>query len=137
MMSGKGKQMKIPTEVPIDETLEFTTASLGFIPFSHYQGRDYACFFSANSTQKAQEYDQKEATANSRVNTRLPYIFLASRIAHYLKVIQRENIGTTKDRGKIEKELNDMDQVAGHRHEESIGTADRQVSPPGCAGEGV
>jgi type VI secretion system protein ImpC len=104
---GKGKQMKIPTEVPIDETLEFTTASLGFIPFSHYQGRDYACFFSANSTQKPQEYDQKEATANARVNTRMPYIFLASRIAHYLKVIQRENIGTTKDRGKIEKELNE------------------------------
>lgn len=104
--AGRGKQMKIPTEVPIDETLEFTAANLGFIPFSHYQGRDYACFFSANSTQKPAEYDQKEATANSRINARLPYIFLASRIAHYLKVIQRENIGTTKDRAKIEKELN-------------------------------
>jgi len=103
---GKGKQMKIPTEVPIDETAEFTTANLGFIPFSHYQGRDYACFFSANSAQKPAEYDQKEATANSRINARLPYIFLASRIAHYLKVIQRENIGTVKDRTKIEKELN-------------------------------
>jgi type VI secretion system protein ImpC len=103
---GKGKQMKIPTEVPIDETLEFTTANLGFMPFSHYQGKDYACFFSANSTQKPAEYDEKEATANSRINARLPYIFLASRIAHYLKVIQRENIGTTKDRTKIEKELN-------------------------------
>ena len=103
---GKGKQMKIPTEVPIDETTEFTTANLGFIPFSHYQGRDYACFFSAQSTQKPAEYDQKEATANSRINARLPYIFLASRIAHYLKVIQRENIGTVKDRTKIEKELN-------------------------------
>jgi type VI secretion system protein ImpC len=104
--AGRGKQMKIPTEVPIDETLEFTAANLGFIPFSHYQGRDYACFFSANSSQKPAEYDQKEATANSRINARLPYIFLASRIAHYLKVIQRENIGTTKDRLKIEKELN-------------------------------
>jgi type VI secretion system protein ImpC len=105
--AGRGKQMKIPTEVPIDETTEFTAANLGFIPFSHYQGRDYACFFSANSSQKPAEYDQKEATANSRINARLPYIFLSSRIAHYLKVIQRENIGTTKDRAKIEKELND------------------------------
>jgi len=105
--AGRGKQMKIPTEVPIDETTEFTAANLGFIPFSHYQGRDYACFFSANSAQKPAEYEQKEATANSRINARLPYIFLSSRIAHYLKVIQRENIGTTKDRAKIEKELND------------------------------
>lgn len=29
-----------------------------------------------------------------------------SRIAHYLKVIQRENIGTTKDRRVLEQELN-------------------------------
>jgi type VI secretion system protein ImpC len=103
---GKGKQMKIPTEVPIDETLEFTTANLGFIPLSIYQGRDYACFFSANSSQRPVLYDDAQATANSRINARLPYIFLASRIAHYLKVIQRENIGATKDAGKIQEELN-------------------------------
>jgi type VI secretion system protein ImpC len=36
----------------------------------------------------------------------LPYIFLVSRIAHYLKLIQRENIGTTKDRRLLELELN-------------------------------
>lgn len=45
-------------------------------------------------------------TANSRINARLPYIFLLSRIAHYLKLIQRENIGTTKDRRLLELELN-------------------------------
>ena len=103
---GKGKQMKIPTEVPISETLEFTAANLGFIPLSVYQGRDYACFFSANSAQRPVIYDDPAATANSRVNARLPYVMLASRIAHYLKVLQRENIGTTKDKGRIEEELN-------------------------------
>jgi len=103
---GKGKEMKIPTEVPIDETLEFTASGLGFIPFSHYQGRDYACYFSANSVQKPTIYDSSEATANSRINSRLPYIFLASRISHYLKVLQRENIGATKDKKAIETELN-------------------------------
>ncbi|WP_387491214.1 type VI secretion system contractile sheath large subunit [Photorhabdus sp. RM96S] len=41
-----------------------------------------------------------------RVLGRLPYIFLLSRIAHYLKLIQRENIGTTKDRRLLEIELN-------------------------------
>jgi type VI secretion system protein ImpC len=103
---GKGKQMKIPTEVPISETLEFECANLGFMPLSHYQGRDFACFFSANSTQKPKLYDDEAATANSRINSRLPYIFLAARIAHYLKVLQRENIGATKDKNKIEEELN-------------------------------
>jgi type VI secretion system protein ImpC len=103
---GKGKQAKIPTEVPISETLEFEASNLGFMPLSHYQGRDFACFFSANSTQRPKLYDDAAATANSRVNSRLPYIFLASRIAHYLKVIQRENIGATKDATTIEGELN-------------------------------
>ena len=103
---GKGTQAKIPTEVPISETLEFEAANLGFIPLSHYQGRDFACFFSANSTQRPKLYDDDAATANSRINARLPYIFLASRIAHYLKVLQRENIGATKDATVIESELN-------------------------------
>lgn len=103
---GTGNQVKIPTEVLIPETREFEFANLGFIPLSFYKNRDYACFFSANSTQKPALYDTKEATANSRINARLPYIFLLSRIAHYLKVIQRENIGATKDRRVLELELN-------------------------------
>jgi type VI secretion system protein ImpC len=103
---GTGVQAKIPTEVLIPETREFDFANLGFIPLSFYKNHDFACFFSANSTQKPALYETKEATANSRINARLPYIFLLSRIAHYLKLIQRENIGTTKDRRVLELELN-------------------------------
>lgn len=103
---GTGYQAKIPTEVLIPETREFEFANLGFIPLSFYKNHDFACFFSANSAQKPALYDTKEATANSRINARLPYIFLLSRIAHYLKIIQRENIGATKDRRVLEHELN-------------------------------
>ncbi|WP_341522080.1 type VI secretion system contractile sheath large subunit [Pseudomonas sp. G.S.17] len=103
---GTGNQVKIPSEVMIPETREFEFANLGFIPLSYYKNRDYACFFSANSSQKPALYDTSDATANSRINSRLPYIFLLSRIAHYLKLIQRENIGTTKDRRVLELELN-------------------------------
>ena len=103
---GTGSQVKIPSEVMIPETREFEFANLGFIPLSYYKNRDYACFFSANSAQKPALYDTADATANSRINARLPYVFLLSRIAHYLKLIQRENIGTTKDRRLLELELN-------------------------------
>ncbi|KQJ34263.1 type VI secretion system contractile sheath large subunit, partial [Escherichia coli] len=103
---GTGNQVKIPSEVMIPETREFEFANLGFISLSYYKNRDYACFFSANSAQKPALYDTPDATANSRINARLPYIFLLSRIAHYLKIIQRENIGTTKDRRLLELELN-------------------------------
>ncbi|MCX7725775.1 MAG: type VI secretion system contractile sheath large subunit [Chitinispirillaceae bacterium] len=103
---GKGKQMKIPTEILIPETREFEFAQEGFIPLSFYKNRDYACFFSANSAQKPAEYDDPIVTANMRINARLPYIFLISRIAHYLKVIQRENIGSTKSKTVLQDELN-------------------------------
>ncbi len=103
---GKGKQMKIPTEILIPETREFEFAQEGFIPLSFYKNRDYACFFSANSSQKPSEYDDPAITANMRINSRLPYILLVSRIAHYLKVIQRENIGSTKSKTVLQDELN-------------------------------
>jgi len=103
---GKGQQMKIPTEILIPETREFEFAQEGFIPLSFYKNRNYACFFSANSCQKPQETDDKNVTANMRINSRLPYIFLVSRIAHYLKVIQRENIGSTKSKMVLQDELN-------------------------------
>ncbi len=102
---GTGNRVKIPSEVMIRRRGSLSSPA-GFIPLSYYKNRDYACFFSANSAQKPALYDTADATANSRINARLPYIFLLSRIAHYLKMIQRENIGTTKDRRLLELELN-------------------------------
>ena len=87
-----------------EKIVEF--ANLGLIPLSFYKNRDYACFFSANSAQQPALYDTREARANSRINARLPYLFLLSRLAHYLKLIQRETVGTTKDRRVLELELN-------------------------------
>jgi len=103
---GKGVQSKIPTEILIPETREFEFANQGFISLSYYKNSDFACFFSANSAQKPQQYDSAELTANMRINSRLPYLFLTSRLAHYLKVLQRENIGATKSAADLEGELN-------------------------------
>lgn len=106
--AGGSTQIKIPTEVTITDKQEFELSELGLIPLSWYKNRDYSCFFSANSTQKPKTYtgpDGAEATANSRLCSRLPYIFLISRLTHYLKAIQRQNIGSTKDRTLLQQEL--------------------------------
>lgn len=103
---GLGLETKIPTEILIPETKELEYANLGFIPLSYYKNSDYACFFSANSVQKPELFTVAEATANSRINARLPYVFLTARLGHYLKVLQRENIGTNKNRLELENELN-------------------------------
>ncbi|MCC3750608.1 MAG: type VI secretion system contractile sheath large subunit [Halorhodospira halophila] len=104
---GRGAQTKTPTEVLISENRELELAEAGFIPLSFYKNSDYACFFSANSAQRPARYSSPAATANARINARLPYIFLVSRLAHYLKVLQRENIGSAKSRQDLENELND------------------------------
>lgn len=102
---GSGIQTKIPTEVSIPETREVMFADLGFVPLSYYKNTDFACFFSANSAKLPQKYDDEQATANSRINVRLPYVFLISRLAHYLKVIQRENIGSAKNPTVLQNEM--------------------------------
>jgi type VI secretion system protein ImpC len=104
---GRGLCTKIPTEILIPETRELELATLGFIPMSYYKNSDFACYFSANSAQKPTLYQNADATANSRINSRLPYIFLSSRIAHYLKVLQRETIGSNVSRIELENRLNE------------------------------
>jgi len=98
-------KIKIPTEVMISDRQELELAESGFIPLTFYKNRDYACFFSAQSTQKAKRYSTAEATANAKLSSNLPYLFLASRLSHYLKVIQRENIGAAKEKDDLQKEL--------------------------------
>jgi len=103
-------QTKIPTEVLISERREFELAEEGFIALTMRKGADNACFFSANSVQKPKYFgiskEGKEAELNYKLGTQLPYIFIISRLAHYIKVIQRENIGTWKERVDLERELN-------------------------------
>jgi type VI secretion system protein ImpC len=103
-------QTKIPTEVLISERREFELAEEGFIALAMRKGSDNAAFFSANSVQKPKTFgiskEGKEAELNYKLGTQLPYTFVVNRLAHYIKVIQRENIGTWKERGDLEKELN-------------------------------
>ncbi|WP_277185713.1 type VI secretion system contractile sheath large subunit [Caballeronia sp. BR00000012568055] len=103
-------QNKIPTEVLISERREFELAEQGFIALTMRKNSDNAAFFSANSAQKPKFFgntkEGKEAELNYKLSTQLPYMFVVSRLAHYIKVIQRENIGTWKERVDLESELN-------------------------------
>jgi len=103
-------QTKIPTEALISERREYELAEEGFISLTMRKGSDNAAFFSANSVQKPKFFgiskEGKDAELNYKLGTQLPYTFIISRLAHYIKVIQRENIGTWKERVDLERELN-------------------------------
>lgn len=103
-------QTKIPTEVQLTERREFELSEQGLIGLVFRKGSDNAAFFSANSTQKPKVFgntaEGKAAETNYRLGTQLPYMFVITRLAHYLKVLQREQIGTWKERTDLERELN-------------------------------
>ncbi len=103
-------QTKIPTQTLLSERREFELAEEGFIGLTMRKGSDNAAFFSANSCQKPKFFgtskEGKEAELNYKLSTQLPYMMIMDRLAHYIKVIQRENIGTWKERGDLERELN-------------------------------
>jgi len=98
-----------PVEIPISDRKEYELSELGFIPFTMRKDSDSAVFFSSNSIQKAKVFtnddEGKQAELNYRLGTQLPYLFIVNRLAHYIKVLQRENLGSWKSRSDIEMEL--------------------------------
>lgn len=103
-------QAKIPTEVLVTDRKEFELAEEGFISLTMRKGSDNATFFSANSIQKPKIFpntkEGKEAETNYKLGTQLPYMMIINRLAHYIKVLQREQIGSWKERQDLERELN-------------------------------
>jgi type VI secretion system protein ImpC len=97
---------KCPTEVLIPDTREKELAELGFIGLLHCQNTDYAAFFGVNSAQRPRKYDTAQATASARLSSQLPYLMATSRIAHYLKAICRDKIGSFVSRSECEVFLN-------------------------------
>ncbi|WP_108650172.1 type VI secretion system contractile sheath large subunit [Dongshaea marina] len=101
---------KIPTQVLISERREYELAEEGFIALTMRKGSDNAAFFSANSCQRPKTFgnspEGKEAELNYRLSTQLPYMMIMDRLAHYIKVLQREHIGSWKERQDLERELN-------------------------------
>jgi type VI secretion system protein ImpC len=97
---------KCPTEVLIPDTREKELSDLGFIPLVHCKNTDYAAFFGGNSAQRPKVYQEAAATANADLSRRIPYLMATSRIAHYMKAICRDKIGSFGSRSEVESFLN-------------------------------
>jgi type VI secretion system protein ImpC len=102
-------ETKIPTEVLVSDRREYELAEQGFMALTMRKGSDNAAFFSANSVQKPKYFgntaEGKAAELNYKLGTQLPYMFVVNRFAHYIKVLQRENIGSWKTATELQQEL--------------------------------
>tara|TARA_R110001583_G_scaffold195441_1_gene373601 strand:+ start:1520 stop:3001 length:1482 start_codon:yes stop_codon:yes gene_type:complete len=97
--------LKCPTEISITDRREKELSDLGFMPLVHCKNTDYAAFFGAQSAQKARRYDTDSANANASLSAQLQYIFAVCRIAHYMKAMMREKIGSFASATNVERYL--------------------------------
>ncbi|WP_017874675.1 type VI secretion system contractile sheath large subunit [Janthinobacterium sp. CG3] len=98
--------LKCPTEVAITDRREKELSDLGFISLVHCKNTSYAAFFGAQSAQKAKKYSSESANANAVLSSQLQYIFAVSRIAHYMKAMMRDKIGSFTAASNVEDFLN-------------------------------
>lgn len=101
---------ELPTEVRLTERREYELSEEGFVGLTFNTQLPNACFYSANSAQKPKFFGSSDAGRASelsyRLMTQLPYLFIACRVAGYLQVVHRDQIGAGNDRATLERNLN-------------------------------
>ncbi len=97
--------LKCPTEIAISDRREGELTKAGLIGLVHRKNTDKAAFIGAQSIYKPKVYQDEEATASDNMSARLPYIFAVSRFSHYLKCMVRDQIGMSKSREQLERDL--------------------------------
>lgn len=98
-------ELQPPVEIAIADYRELQFANAGFIPLIHNKGSADACFFSARSVKKALEFDADLDTKNADLVCNLAYTLSITRIAHYVKRMVRDYIGSTADGAYIQATL--------------------------------
>ena len=99
-------EMKVPVEMVVPDYRELEFANCGFIPLIYRKGTADACFFSCQSIKKPKKFKDPKDSENSQLVTNLSYTLSVTRIAHYVKCIMRDNIGSSADAAYIKDTLN-------------------------------
>jgi len=82
------------TDVVITDKLEREMSDLGFIPLCQCYDSPFAAFYNNQSVHKPKLQSNKEANVNAKLSVMLQHILCGSRIAHYIKIIFRDKIGS-------------------------------------------
>ncbi len=82
------------TDVLITDKMERHISDLGFMPLCQCYDTPFAAFYGNQSVQKPKRMDNNEAIINAKLSSMLQHILCGSRIAHYIKVIIRDKVGS-------------------------------------------
>jgi type VI secretion system protein ImpC len=99
----------IPTEVMISDRSEPELVQNGFTPLTLHKASQKAGFFSSPSCRKADDFpsniDGRQQALNQRLEIQLPYMLISCRFSQYIKIMQRENIGSWQTRSQLDQAL--------------------------------
>lgn len=100
---------KLATETLLTDEFVHQLGMLGFVPLVMHKNSSSVFFQSASSTQRPKEFPKTPegmtAQENYQLGTQLPYMLMTSRLAHYLKVIQRKQLGSLQTDKDIKSRL--------------------------------
>lgn len=99
------EENRAPIEIAIPDYRELEFARNGFIPLIYRKASSDAAFFSVQSIKRAKRFKEHKDAQNAQLVTNLAYTFSITRVAHYLKTIARDYIGSAADAGFLEKLL--------------------------------
>ena len=98
-------ELRAPVEVSMPDFRELELANAGLVPLIHKKGTADAVFFSAQSAKLTKRFKDPKDSENSQLVANLAYTYSVSRIAHYIKCIMRDNIGSTADANYIQAQI--------------------------------
>lgn len=82
------------TEVVITDSAEKDLSELGLVPLCQCYDVPFAAFYNNQSLQRPKTFTDKETNINARLSAMLQHVLCGSRIAHYIKIMFRDKIGS-------------------------------------------
>jgi type VI secretion system protein ImpD len=95
------------TDVIITDIKERELSDLGFIPLCQCYDTPFAAFYGNQSVHKPARRSNREDSVNAKLSAMLQHVLCASRIAHYIKVIIRDRVGSFMTADECEDYLRD------------------------------
>lgn len=82
------------TDVIITDTLERELSDLGLMPLCQCYDTPFAAFYNNQSIQNPKSYSNQDSNVNAKLSAMLQHVMCGSRIAHYIKVMIRDKVGS-------------------------------------------
>lgn len=82
------------TDVIITDAMEKDISELGLIPLCQCYDTPFAAFYSNQSVQRPKSQQAKSTLVNAKLSAMLQHVLCASRVAHYIKIMIRDKVGS-------------------------------------------